>query len=83
MSGSFLASIPPEVPFPEPFRISKPESSSPPVPVIYETTEVENISLRAYAAIQLRVPDSGIDWLDHMIQRSRKLDGTCSRAKSK
>lgn len=27
----------------------------------------EGMSLRAYAAIELRVPDSGIDWLDKMI----------------
>jgi hypothetical protein len=30
--------------------------------VIYETTELEGMTLRAYAAIQLRVPDSGMDW---------------------
>ena len=28
------------------------------------------MSLRAYAAIKLRVPDSGIDWLDEMIRKS-------------
>ena len=32
------------------------------------------MSLQAYAAIHLRVPDSGIDWLDRMIRRSRELD---------
>jgi hypothetical protein len=42
--------------------------------VIYETTELEGMSLRTFAAIHLRVPDSGIDWLDAMIQRSRELD---------
>lgn len=31
------------------------------------------MSLRAYAAIQLRVPESGIDWLDAMIQRAMNL----------
>lgn len=30
------------------------------------------ISLRAYAAIKLRVPDSGIEWLDDMIIRSMR-----------
>ncbi|MCC6366262.1 MAG: hypothetical protein IT165_22310 [Bryobacterales bacterium] len=45
-----------------------------PIPVVYEEAEPEPLSLRAYAAIQLRVPDSGIDWLDRMIERSRKLD---------
>ncbi|WP_368655437.1 hypothetical protein ABRY94_11940 [Castellaniella ginsengisoli] len=28
------------------------------------------MSLRQYAAIKLRVPDSGIDWLDDMIRQS-------------
>ena len=28
------------------------------------------MSLRAYAAIKLGVPDSGIDWLDDMIRKS-------------
>ena len=28
------------------------------------------MSLRAYAAIKLRVPDSGLDWLDEMIRKS-------------
>ena len=32
------------------------------------------MSLRAYAAIKLRVPESGIDWLDGMIERSRRDD---------
>jgi hypothetical protein len=32
------------------------------------------MSLRVYSAIHLRVPDSGIDWLDRMIERSRELD---------
>jgi hypothetical protein len=29
------------------------------------------MTLRAYAAIQLRVPDSGIDWLDDMIRQAK------------
>jgi len=37
--------------------------------MIYETTELEQMSLRTFAAIHLRVPDSGIDWLDEMIKR--------------
>lgn len=45
-----------------------------PVPIVYEEKEMEPMSLRTYAAIQLRVPDSGIDWLDQMILRSRELD---------
>lgn len=30
-------------------------------------------SKREYAAILLRVPDSGLDWLDQMIERSKEL----------
>ena len=30
------------------------------------------ISQRAYAAIHLRVPDSGLPWLDEMIERARR-----------
>jgi hypothetical protein len=75
MPASFTAVFPPEVPLPEPGPgFSKSQPASPPVPVIYESTELENMSLRAYAAIHLRVPDSGIDWLDDMIRRSRELD---------
>jgi hypothetical protein len=32
------------------------------------------MTLRAYAAIQLRQPDSGIDWLDDMIRNARRDD---------
>lgn len=31
------------------------------------------MSLRAYAAIQLRVPDSGIDWLNEMITKAQPV----------
>jgi hypothetical protein len=47
---------------------------NPPIPVVYETSELEKMSARAYAAVHLRVPDSGIEWLDKMIERSRELD---------
>ena len=30
------------------------------------------MSLRAYAAIKLRVPESGIDWLDAMIVKAKR-----------
>jgi len=39
----------------------------------------EGMTLRQYAAIKLRVPDSGTDWLDDMIAKSRNcnvVDGT-------
>jgi hypothetical protein len=59
------------LPIPEP----KPGfASTIPVPVVYEDGRAEQISLRAWAAIQLRVPDSGIAWLDRMIEKSRALD---------
>jgi hypothetical protein len=32
------------------------------------------MSLRQYAAIKLRVPQSGVDWLDDMIREARRLD---------
>jgi hypothetical protein len=63
--------FPPEFPFPE---HSEKESLTPPVPVIYETMEPAGMSLRAYAAIHLRIPDSGIEWLDRMIRQARKFD---------
>lgn len=32
------------------------------------------MTMRQYAAIKLKVPDSGTDWLDEMIAKSRRLD---------
>jgi hypothetical protein len=34
----------------------------------------EGMTLREYAAIKLRVPDSGTDWLDDMIREARRMD---------
>ena len=34
----------------------------------------EHMTLREYAAIKLKVPDSGVDWLDMMIYRSLRND---------
>jgi hypothetical protein len=74
-----VAAFPPHFPFPGPAPgVPKPEYTSPPVPVVFETSELESMSLRVYAAIQLRVPDSGIEWLDEMIRRSRELDARSS-----
>ena len=76
MSVWFSASLPPEYPFPDPHPgVQKPAAVAPPIPVVYETNELEKMPLRVYAAVHLRVPDSGIDWLDKMIERSRELDG--------
>lgn len=76
MPFNMNASYPPEHPFPPRPGYAKPQPVSAPVPVVYESTELEKMSLRTYAAIHLRVPDSGIDWLDEMIRRSRELDGS-------
>lgn len=32
----------------------------------------EGMSLRQYAAIHLRVPDSGVDWMDEMIRKAQR-----------
>ena len=34
----------------------------------------KGMSLRQYAAIKLRVPDSGTGWLDDMIRDARRMD---------
>ncbi len=34
----------------------------------------DGMTLRQYAAIHLKVPDSGTDWLDDMIQQASKID---------
>lgn len=48
------------------------ESGGPafPVPVLSGDADFNGMTLRQYAAITLRVPDSGEDWLDEMIKRS-------------
>lgn len=40
---------------------------------LYQGIE-EGMTLRQYAAIKLRVPDSGTDWLDDMIRASLRDD---------
>jgi len=37
-------------------------------------TDQTGMTLRQYAAIKLKVPDSGVDWLDEMIRQSLKDD---------
>jgi hypothetical protein len=36
--------------------------------------QMQGMTLRQYAAIKLRVPDSGTDWLDDMIREGRCMD---------
>lgn len=35
---------------------------------------IPGMTLRQHAAIELRVPESGLEWLDRMIRRARYLD---------
>ena len=51
---------------------TQPNDGGPAFPI--ETAELlwRGMSLRAYAAIKLRVPDSGIDWLDAMILKAKR-----------
>jgi len=72
--GSGLSEHPLQPEFPPPGQPNA--APNPPIPVVYESSELDKMSLRAYAAVHLRVPDSGIDWLDKMIERSRELDAT-------
>jgi len=36
--------------------------------------DLQGMTLRQYAAIKLKVPDSGTDWLDDMIRKSNEID---------
>jgi hypothetical protein len=61
--------------------VSKKEDDVPAFPQadsIYPSGQVQygspGMTLRQYAAIKLKVPDSGTDWLDEMIRTSRRDD---------
>ena len=59
--------------------MSNEDGSSPAFPVTAEQSASGaspdgGLSQRAYAAIRLRVPDSGLPWLDAMIERARRYD---------
>jgi hypothetical protein len=48
-----------------------------PVQSVYiedQATNSHGMTLRQYAAIKLKVPDSGTDWLDDMIRKSNRID---------
>ena len=66
--------FPPEMPMPEHPGTPPQQVTLPPTPMIFEPENSKEVPLRVYAAIFLRVPQSGIDWLDAMIVRSRELD---------
>ena len=40
----------------------------------YASPNSTGMTLRQYAAIKLKVPDSGTDWLDNMIRQSMRED---------
>lgn len=40
----------------------------------------QGLSKRQYAAIHLRVPDSGTDWLDKMIRKAQRRESACQIA---
>ena len=41
---------------------------------VFPDDKNSGLTLRQYAAIRLKVPDSGEEWLDDMIRESRRLD---------
>ena len=52
----------------DPFAASEPKNAA-------EAKRLaEGMTLRQYAAIKLKVPDSGTDWLDEMITKSLRND---------
>ena len=54
--------------------MSNEDGSSPAFPQEPSGFVDSGLSQRAYAAIHLRVPDSGLPWLDTMIERARRYD---------
>lgn len=40
----------------------------------FQNIEFEGMSKREYAAIKLRVPDSGTEWLDEMIRKANRRE---------
>ena len=55
----------PESAFPSTFKSMSPEEGQ---------VHRWGMTLRQYAAIKLKVPDSGTDWLDDMIRKSNEFD---------
>ena len=58
--------------------MSATKDGGPAFPIVAEdnidTVFERGMSLRQYAAITLRVPESGLPWLDQMIERARRDD---------
>jgi hypothetical protein len=50
------------------------DDGGPAFPVAYGGGRIEGMTLRQYAAIKLKVPDSGSDRLDEMITKSLRND---------
>ena len=49
----------------------RPVSQAPNTEIMWDQ---EGMALREYAAIELRIPDSGIGWLDEMIAKAERRD---------
>jgi G:T-mismatch repair DNA endonuclease (very short patch repair protein) len=52
--------------------MSKPINNGGPAFPVPSLAVGSGMTLRQYAAIKLRVPDSGTDWLDEMIRKSNR-----------
>ena len=48
-------------------------------PQLQRSRTVNGMTLRQYAAIHLKVPNSGADWLDEMIEEANKIDREMAR----
>ena len=61
-------------PWTEPQPEPEPEPKRVPYDRELESKWSHNVTLRQRAAIALKIPNSGLDWLDDMIKQSRQLD---------
>lgn len=50
------------------------QTGGPAFPAQFYDERATGMDLRQYAAIKLRVPQSGDDWLDDMIREARRMD---------
>jgi hypothetical protein len=54
--------------------MSNTNTGGPAFPIVVGDQMTQGMTLRQYAAIKLKVPDSGTDWLDDMIRKSNEID---------
>ncbi len=63
-----------------PFDVLSPDEPAMPTHQVWDDEKSDvgwicgGLTARQYAAIHLRVPDSGEDWLDRMIRQARRMD---------